>query len=278
MATVHDVGYRHFPEAHPSLQLRYLEWSTRHNATISRHVITDSAATKADLNAFYAIPPAKMTVLYPGVDPLLARVKDEEEITAVCQKYAITRPYFLFLSTIQPRKNVARLVQAYAQSAGARNNAMPQLVLAGNAGWLAEPIMAEIETLRAAGHDIITPGFIADEDKAALLSGAMALLYPSLYEGFGFPLLEAQACETAVLTSSTSSLPEVAGDSALLVDPLDVDGMATAISRLATDADLRADLVARGAVNVKRFGWWETAVNVLNVLEKVHSTYANDST
>ena len=264
VATVHDVGYRHFPEAHPSLQLRYLEWSTRHNATISRHVITDSAATKADLNAFYAIPPAKMTVVYPGVDPLLGRVRDEGKLTAVCQKYAITRPYFLFLSTIQPRKNVARLVQAYAQS-----GVSAQLVLAGNAGWLAEPIMAEIETLRAAGHEIITPGFVADEDKAALLSGATALLYPSLYEGFGFPLLEAQACGTAVLTATTSSLPEVAGDSALLVDPLDVDGMAAAISRLATDADLRADLEARGAVNVKRFGWWETAVSVLDVLEKV---------
>ena len=128
--------------------------------------------------------------------------------------------------------------------------------------------MAEIERYRAAGHNILTPGFVADSDKAALLSGAMALLYPSLHEGFGFPLLEAQACGTPVLASITSSLPEVAGDSALLVDPLDVDEMATAISDLATDPLLRAELTALGKVNVKRFGWWETAVNVLDVLEK----------
>ncbi len=264
VATIHDVGYRHFPEAHPSRQLRYLEWSTRHNATVSRHVIADSEATKADLNAFYSIAPAKVTVVYPGIDPLLARVRDEERITAVCQKYNITPPYFLFLSTLQPRKNLGRLVQAYAESGAA-----PQLVLAGGMGWLADPIMAEIESHRAAAHNIITPGFIADRDKAALLSGAMALLYPSLHEGFGFPLLEAQACGTPVLASTTSSLPEVAGDSALLVDPLDVEGMATAISNLATDPLLRAELSERGLLNVKRFGWWETAVNVLDVLEKV---------
>ncbi len=269
VATIHDIGYRYFPDAHPPRQLKYLEWSTRHNATISHHIIADSEATKADLGRFYAIPPEKVTVLYPGVDPLLAQVRDEEKITAVCHKYAIARPYFLFLSTLQPRKNLARLVQAYAQSGAAQGDASPQLVLAGNAGWLSAPIMAEIENHRAAAHNIITPGFIADEDKAALLSGAMALLYPSLHEGFGFPLLEAQACGTPVLTANASSLPEVAGDSALFVDPLDVDEMATAITRLATDPLLRAELTGRGVQNVKRFEWWETAVGVLDVLEKV---------
>jgi glycosyltransferase involved in cell wall biosynthesis len=271
VATIHDVGYRHFPAAHPPRQLKYLEWSTRHNATVSRHVIADSAATRRDLAAFYAIPPAKVTVVYPGIDPLLARVRDGAKLTAVCHKYNITPPYFLFISTLQPRKNLERLVQAYAQSGAA-----PQLVLAGGTGWLAEPIMVEIGRQRAAGHNIITPGFVADRDKAALLSGAMALLYPSLHEGFGFPLLEAQACGTPVLASTTSSLPEVAGDSALLVDPLDVAGMATAIGRLATDPLLRAELTDLGAVNVKRFGWWETAVGVLDVLEKAGRETVNN--
>ncbi len=263
VATIHDIGYRRFPEAHPPRQLRYLEWGTRYNANTSRHIIADSEATKADLTRFYAIPPEKVTVLYPGVDPLLAQVRDEERITAVCQKYGISRPYFLFLSTLQPRKNLARLIQAYVQSGAA-----PQLVLAGNAGWLSAPIMGEVEQCRADGHEIITPGFIADEDKAALLSGAMALLYPSLHEGFGFPVLEAQACGTPVLTANGSSLPEVAGESAFLVDPLDVAAMATAVSRLADDPHLRSELVERGLENVKRFAWWETAVGVLDVLEK----------
>ncbi len=263
-ATIHDIGYRYFPDAHLPRQLKYLEWSTRHNAVNGRHIFVDSEATKADLSRFYAIPPEKVTVLYPGVDPMLARVRDEGKITAVCQKYSITRPYFLFLSTLQPRKNLVRLIQAYAQS-----GAEPQLVLAGNAGWLSAPIMAEIKSHRTAAHNIITPGFIADEDKAALISGAIALLYPSLHEGFGFPLLEAQACGTPVLASTTSSLPEVAADSALLVDPLDVEEMTTAVSRLAADPQLRAALAARGLENVKRFEWWETAVNLLDTLEKL---------
>ncbi len=258
-ATIHDLGYHHFPQAHPRRQLVYLRWSTRHNGRIARRIIADSQATKDDLVQLDSLDPAQIDVVYPGIDPDLGPVRDEAKLTAVLHKYNITPPYLLFLSTLQPRKNLARLVQAYAAS-----GVQQQLVLAGKQGWLSAPILAEIHNSQL---NIITPGFIDDEDKAALLSGATALLYPSLYEGFGFPVLEAQACGTAVLTANSSSLPEAAGDAALLVDPLDVAAIAAAIQRLDNDPLLRNELAQKGFENVKRFTWGATAVRVLDTLE-----------
>ena len=266
VATVHDLGYHYFPEAHTPRQLAYLRWSTRYNGRTARRIIADSQATKNDLIRFDGLEPDKIDVVYPGIDPALRPLTDREQITAVLQKYGITPPYLLFLSTLQPRKNLVRLIHAYA-AAGAPH----QLVLAGKKGWLAEPILAEIDQQLAANPQspkILTPGFIDDDDKAALLSGATALLYPSLYEGFGFPVLEAQACGAPVLCANSSSLPEVAGEAALLVNPEDTEAIAAAIKRLVNDPLLRHELALAGLENVKRFTWQETAVQVLQVLEE----------
>ncbi|MCA9962581.1 MAG: glycosyltransferase, partial [Anaerolineales bacterium] len=145
VATVHDLGYHHFPQAHTRSQLWYLEWSTRHNGRSSRMVIADSLATQQDLIRFYHIDPDKIRVVYPGVDPDLQPVTETEEITAVLQKYGVTPPYLLYLSTLQPRKNLIRLIRAYVQS-----NVPHQLVIAGKKGWLAEPILDEIFHLELA--------------------------------------------------------------------------------------------------------------------------------
>ncbi|MFZ1395942.1 MAG: glycosyltransferase family 1 protein [Candidatus Promineifilaceae bacterium] len=264
VATVHDLGYHHFPEAHPGRQLAYLRWSTRHNGRRARRVVADSQATKADLIQLDGIPAAKIDVIYPGVDPALQPVTDEGVITAVFHKHAITPPYLLYLSTLQPRKNLVRLIQAYAASG------LPHLlVLAGKPGWLSQPILDTISNLQSPiSQKIVLTGFVDEADKAALLSGATAVLYPSLYEGFGFPVLEAQACGTAVLTATTSSLPEVAGDAALLVDPLNTAAIIQGMQRLVQDEAYRQELVQRGFENVKRFRWEETAVQLLQTLEK----------
>jgi glycosyltransferase involved in cell wall biosynthesis len=247
VATIHDLGYLHFPQAHTPAQLAHLRLATIHNAERGRRVIADSQATKADLIRFHQIDPAKIEVVY--------------------QKYAIRPPYFLYLGTLQPRKNIERLVQAYAAYAETLPaHERPQLILAGKAGWLSEPILAQIATYDL---PITVTGFVPEEDKPALLSGAIALLFPSLYEGFGFPVLEAQACGTAVLCSNSSSLPEVAGEAALLVDPQNVEALAAAIQRLAEDATLRQELVTKGFANIRRFTWEETAAHVLTVLEGV---------
>ena len=266
VATVHDLGYHYFSQAHPSRQLAYLRWSTRHNGRIARRVIADSQATKNDLIHFDAVAPDKIDVVYPGIDPVLRPLSNQEQITAVLQKYNITPPYLLFLSTLQPRKNLVRLIRAYVAA-----KVPYQLVLAGKKGWLAEPILDEINRQSSVVNrqsSIVTPGFIDDDDKAALLSGATALLYPSLHEGFGFPVLEAQACGAPVLCANSSSLPEVAGEAALLVNPEDTEAITVAIQRLVNDPLLRHELALAGLENVRRFTWGETAVQVLNTLEK----------
>jgi glycosyltransferase involved in cell wall biosynthesis len=184
-------------------------------------------------------------------------------LTAVQQKYNITPPYLLFLSTLQPRKNLVRLIQAYAAA-----NVPHQLVLAGKTGWLARPIFDAIAQLPAeTAQKISLPGFVEDDDKAALLSGATALLYPSLHEGFGFPVLEAQACGTAVICANTSSLPEIAHDSALLIDPLDTSSLTVAIQQITQDETMRKQYQQKGFQNVKRFAWPQVAQRVLTILE-----------
>ncbi|HEX6385488.1 MAG TPA: glycosyltransferase family 1 protein [Anaerolineae bacterium] len=272
VATVHDLGYHTFPQAHTWSQLAYLRWSTRHNSRRSQRIIADSQTTRADLVRFYAIDRAKIDVIYPGVDPELKPVTNQDRLKAVQEKYGVTPPYLLYIGTLQPRKNLVRLVQAYAAS-----NVQHQLVLAGKAGWLAQPILDTISNLQSFGFAqgkspisnlIRLPGFVHDDDKAALISGATALLYPSLYEGFGFPVLEAQSCGTAVLCANSSSLTEVAGAAALMVDPLDTVAMTAAIQRLASDEPLRQQLIEKGFENVKRFNWQKTAAQALATLER----------
>lgn len=255
VATVHDLGYHHFPEAHPRGDLWYLHWSTRHNSRRASHILADSEATKQDLVTLDGVPANKISVVYPGLD---TQLKPQAPSSDLLARYAIHQPYFLYLSTLQPRKNLARLITAYVQA-----DVPHQLVLAGKVGWLADPILAQIQALpKETQNKIKLIGFVPDEDKPALLTGATALLYPSLYEGFGFPVLEAQQCQTAVLTANISSLPELANGSAYLVDPLNVHTMTQGIRALAVDEALRTRLVQLGEANVKRFKW-ETAVTQL---------------
>ena len=264
MATVHDLGYHHFPRAHTRKQWHYLRWSTRHNALRSRIVLADSEATKRDLIRFDGIEPAKITVLYAGHHPELQRDPSPERWAEVQARYQISTPYFLYLGTLQPRKNLVRLVQAFATIA----EQLPHsLVLAGKMGWLSGEISAEIERHPTLRHRIHLTGFVPDADKAPLLSGATALLYPSLYEGFGFPILEGFSCGTPVLASNTSSLPELSADAAFLVDPTQTQQISDGMRRLATDSALREQLTGRGYNRLQQFTWEKSAEQLLKVIE-----------
>jgi glycosyltransferase involved in cell wall biosynthesis len=263
VATVHDLGFRYFPQAHTRRQVAYLRWSTGHNARRSRRVVVDSRATRDDLVRFYDTDPNKIDVIYPGIDPELAPERDPQKLADTQHRLGIHPPYILYIGTLQPRKNLTRLIDAFAASQ------LPhQLVIAGKAGWLARSILDTAFNYQSlATNNILLPGFVADDDKAALISGAEALLYPSLHEGFGFPVLEGQVCGTPVMCADTSSLPEIAGDGALLVDPLDTDGMTAAIRRIVGDQALRQRLRQAGLDNVKRFTWEQTAARVMQALE-----------
>ncbi|MBN2393001.1 MAG: glycosyltransferase family 4 protein [Anaerolineae bacterium] len=268
LVTIHDLGYRYFPEAHPRKQRLYLDWSTRWNARVADHILADSCATRGALVQAYGIDSAKITVAYPGYDSDLAPVRDADALAAVRARYAIPGPYILFMGRLQPRKNLARLIEAFAHLASERPDL--SLLLAGPAGWLAEPIHARVRELGLEAR-VLFPGYVAETDKAALISGAQVFAYPSLYEGFGFPVLEAQACGVPLLASTTSSLPEVVGDGGLLVDPLDTSAIAAGLVRLLDDVDLRHDLIARGAANLRRFSWDATAHTVLTIIENLLS-------
>jgi len=185
-------------------------------------------------------------------------------IEAVKHRYNVTGDYLLYIGTLQPRKNIARLIKAFS-TLHARYSTL-HLVLAGGKGWLYDDIFAEVKRLGLESQ-VLFPGRVAEEDKAALLSGAEVFMFPSLYEGFGLPVVEAMQCGTPVICSNTSSLPEVAGNAALLVDPLDVDALAQAMVRLLDDADLRQTLIERGYAQAQKFSWADCAACALAVFE-----------
>lgn len=251
--TVHDLGYKVFPGAHTRLSRLYLDMTTRFSAQRAAVVFADSRATAADLSRWYGTLPDKIRVVYPGVS-MPQRDVPPAEIAAVRAKYGLPERYFLFLGTLQPRKNIARLTDAYRMyRAGGGRTA---LALVGGRGWLFDPAWT-------AGEGVIAPGYADDADKAALYAGSVGLVLPSLYEGFGFPVVEAARCGAPVLCSNTSSLAELGGESALRVDPLDTNAIADGMARLdaLTPAE-RADLAQRGRADAARFTWESAAAAV----------------
>jgi glycosyltransferase involved in cell wall biosynthesis len=251
--TVHDLGYKIFPRAHTRRSRLYLDMTTRFSARRAAVVFADSRATAADLIRWYGTPADKIHVVYPGVS-LPERDVPPAEIAAVRAKYGLPERYFLFLGTLQPRKNIARLTQAYRMYRGRGGTAA--LALVGGRGWLFDPAWT-------ADEGVIALGYADDADKAALYAGSVGLVFPSLHEGFGFPVVEAARCGAPVLCSNTSSLAEVGGGAALRVDPLDAEAIADGLRRLdaLTPAE-RADLAERGRADAARFTWEAAAAAV----------------
>jgi glycosyltransferase involved in cell wall biosynthesis len=274
VVTVHDLGYLYHPEAHTLSQNLYLRWSTSYNVRSASRVLADSEATRRDIVQHYKVPEEKIAVVYPGRDESLAPVTDPAILDAIRARYGLTGSYLLYVGTLHPRKNLVCLVQAFSlllESLAASHQSTAsnlQLALAGQKGWLYDEIVREIRKLDLADR-VVLGGYVPGADLPALLSGALAFVFPSLYEGFGFPVLEAMACGTPVVCSNVSSLPEVAGDAALLVDPEDVGALADAIQRLVGDEELYRDLVERGYRQVQRFSWRRCAEEALQVLEAV---------
>ena len=259
VVTIHDLGYLHFPYAHTWRQRQYLDWSTRWSARVAARVIAISRATADDLQVAYAIDRRKIDVIYEATVPT-------EDMDAAASPLPAQLPgsYALFIGTIQPRKNLVRLAQAYAQLV--KSHAVPwDLVIAGGRGWLSDDVVRAIEDLTLPDR-IHLLGYVPQAQLPALLHGARLFCFVSLYEGFGLPILEAQAAGVPVMSANNSSLPEVAGDAAILVDPTDVDAIAEAMLRLSSDEALRQHLIAAGRANVTRFSWQKAARETLAVL------------
>ena len=262
IVTVHDLGYKRFPSAHPLSQQTYLDATTRYSQARATVILADSQATADDLRHYYATPAERIRVLYPGVDALPLQTSVAEAV-AVRARYDLPGRYFLFIGTLQPRKNIHGIVRAFAmwqQQSGDRETA---LLLAGGKGWLFD------ESWIQGTENVIVTGYIDEPDKGALYSESVALIYASLYEGFGFPVIEAMICGTAVIASNTSSLPELVGDAGLLVDPNDVADIARAMRQLSEDSDLRNRMINRGRQRAKDFSWERTAQQLITVLDEI---------
>jgi glycosyltransferase involved in cell wall biosynthesis len=268
VVTVHDLGYRHYPDKHPLFDRLYLSWSTGHSARLARRVIAVSEATAHDLVALNGVPKEKVTVVHSGVDSLLHPVKDDRRIAEVKKKLGIRGAYLLHVGSLRPRKNLQTLIDAF--SIVKQDNPDLQLVLAGSQSWGYQRLIRHIHKT-GMSEDVVLPGYVDDNDLPALYSGAIVYVFPSLYEGFGFPALEAMACGTPVACSNSSSLPELVGDAALTFAPSDVTGMAKAIQKLVQDKALRRGLVQKGFSRVENFTWRTCAQQTLAVIEEAAS-------
>lgn len=274
VVTIHDLGYRYFPQAYSRFQRIYLPLSTRWNAFTASAVIGVSQATADDLQhlygtLFYGTLGDKLTVIHEAqADPMTAiqGAPVHDEIDAARVRYQLPPCYALYVGTLQPRKNLRRLLFAYAKLY--QQQIVWHLVLVGTAGRQADEFHQLAATL-GIEDNVHFLGYVTDAELSILYQGAHFLAFPSLFEGFGLPVLEAQAHGVPVMTSNNSSLPEIAGDAALLVDPTDVDAIAGAMLRLSQDEELRQQLIAAGHKNVQRFSWEKAARETLAVFEKV---------
>jgi glycosyltransferase involved in cell wall biosynthesis len=266
VVTIHDLGYLPYPQAHTRLSRLYLHLSTWFSARAARRVIAISEATKRDLIKHYRIKPGKIEVVYHGHDPIFAPVTDAAKIEQTLAKYGIHEPYCIHVGTLQPRKNLGVLVEAWALLRG-RMDDPPMLLLAGKRGWLYESLLSSVQE-RNLGDLIKFADYVERDDLPALYSGALAMTFPSLYEGFGLPPLEAMSCGTPVLASTASSVPEVVGDAGILLDPNDAHSWASAVERVRQDTPLRAELSRKGVERAAQFTWERCARQTFDVLMK----------
>ena len=264
LLTVHDLSFLRHPETFPPKLGAYLNQAVPRSVTRADHILADSEATRRDLIDLLDVPPGKVTTLYGGVTPRFdAQAVDGERAHLQAQYGVGARPYILSVGTVQPRKNYVRLMEACDPLAAERDL---NLVIVGRPAWLSEPILAAAEQ-RPYVHLM---GFFDDTDLPALYRQAEILAFPSVYEGFGFPPLEAMACGTPVVTSTASSVPEVVGDAGLLVDPLDVPAWTAALARTLDDQALRARLREAGLARAATFTWARSAQAWLDLVTAMH--------
>lgn len=264
--TVHDLAFLIHPECADERLRAFLEHAVPSSAARADFIIADSENTRNDVICLLDADPERVFVVPGGVDPSFSRV-DAEAVEKVRAAYGLDQPYLLAVGVIEPRKNFPRLIDAYNRLR-LRSDLPHQLVIAGGSGWLSEETFRQADR-SAFPSDIRFTGYVPEGDLAALYTGADVFAFPSLYEGFGLPVLEAMACGTPVVCSNTSSLPEFAGDAALLVPPDDTDAIADALQRACEDELLRDDLRRRGPERARCYQWQRSAKRLVEVYEHV---------
>jgi glycosyltransferase involved in cell wall biosynthesis len=268
VATIHDLSFEHLPQTFKRRSRVQLRLTVRRTAQTAARIIVPSEHTRRDICETYGIKSTRVSVTPLAAPSHFAPVCDESEVSRVRELYGIRGDYVLTVGSIQPRKNLARLMAAYAGLRAARPQAnLPQLVLVGKRAWLYDETLSAVEKLGLSDLTVLT-GYVSEADLPALYTGALCFVYPSYFEGFGLPPLEAMQCGAPVIVGNRTSLPEVVGDAGLLVDPFDEEALAEAIAQVINDAGLRARLRDRGLERARQFSWRETARLTLDAYER----------
>lgn len=274
-----DVSYLKFPELFKKSDLNQLTKWTRYSAKKAKGIFTISQASKGDIINEYGVPKKRVVVTYPGIKEVLSSKYKVLSMSELEKKYGIKGQYILFVGTLQPRKNIIRLIQAFAENSkltcprrGKTQNSKLQLVIIGKRGWQYEEILEAPEKYGIKDKVVFLEN-ITNEELQTFYKNATCFVLPSLYEGFGLPILEAMQYGCPVITSNVSSLPEVGGDAALYVDPLDANDIKEKLELMINDEGLRIKLAKKGYEQAKKFSWEKTARETLSVLEGLN---AND--
>ncbi len=267
LLTVHDLSFIRYPQGAVGKLRRWLEKVVPRSLARAHHVLADSESTKQDLIDIFSTPADQITVIGAGVEPRFQPITDTPILDAVAQRYLLPKKFILGLGTLEPRKNFTGLIDAFSQSKVQETH---HLVIAGGKGWLYDDIFAAAENSPVTGR-IHLIGFVADDDLPALYSLADVFAFPSHYEGFGIPVIEAMACGTPVVCANNSSLPEVAGQSAVQVTATDTTELSDAIYCLAIDNSLRESATGKGFEQAKTFNWRVAAHRLLDVYHSFDS-------
>lgn len=270
VVTIHDLAFVKFPECFTKEQGLEFARQVRQSCYKAHMVISDSCSTKRDIVELFNIPPEKVTVVPLAAQEIFNYQEDSTDGSSILDKHKLIGNYFLFVGTIEPRKNLVRLIQAYDRLP-ADIKKYYQLVLAGGKGWLNKEIYAEAEKLGLMDEHVKFLGYVPDSELPALLNNATAFVYPSLYEGFGLPPLEAMASGVPVISSNISSIPEVVGDAGILIDPYSVEEISNAMRKIIEDVELAGRMREQGLARARQFSWKNTARATLEVYKKACS-------
>ena len=268
VVSIHDLSFEHLPQTFHRRSRTQLRLTVRHSARRADKILTLSEHTRRDVIKTYGIDPEKITAIPLAAPAHFGPVSDDKELQRVRHNYGIDRDYVLSVGSIQPRKNLVRLIKAYASLRGVHTgNSFPKLVIVGKRAWLYDETLRALEEA-GVGDSVVLTGYVPESDLPALYSGALCFVYPSYFEGFGLPPLEAMKCGAPVVVGSATSLPEVVGDAGLQVDPFDVSAIAGAIDQLINNPELRKELSVKGQKRAELFDWRETARQTLKVYEQ----------
>ncbi|MEK7605389.1 MAG: glycosyltransferase family 1 protein [Patescibacteria group bacterium] len=268
--SIMDLAFFHFPEYFTAKDLNQLKSWTGYSVRNAKAIITISEASKNDIIKWYGIDGSRIHVIYPGIKPTITLTPHIYSMEELQTKYKISKNYILFVGTLQPRKNITRLIEAFSLLIKKKphTDSDLQLVIVGKKGWKYEEIL-EAPQKYGVEDRVTFVDFVTDEDLILFYKNALCFAWPSLYEGFGLPILEAMKLGCPVVTSNVSSLPEAGGDAVLYVDPEDVSDITDKLDQVASDPRLRKTMIEKGHRQVQKFSWEKSAKETLAVLEQV---------